>query len=275
MRIMSLPPGRGDRASRRDTSASSLKGRHTPSASCQVSWPLPATRTTSSLEACSTAKRSAERRIALDSHRAGIRHPLADLFDDPPAVLASRIVVGDDEGVRQRRGHRPHLRAFPAVALSPASEHAPQAAPGLVAERAQHALERDGRMGVVDHHQGPALRASQALHAARYRLHRRKRPARGFQGHVQSQQHRESGEQILGVEAPQEGRSDDSPAPRRVDDDLEARCAEKLEPAHDFETGAIARSRFRLSVSGEGDGRSAAPTRAPPRGGAGRMRHPG
>src|SRR5690606_31738380 len=79
------------------------------------------------------ADRALDRRapVALDHHRRAVLEALQDVGHDRVAVLAPRVVVGDDHRVGQAGGDARHLRALAAVALATTAEHAHDPAAGV------------------------------------------------------------------------------------------------------------------------------------------------
>ena len=106
-----------------------------------------------------------------------------------------------------RRATVAHLRALAAVAVAAAAEH-DQQAPAVheLAGRAQHVVERVGRVGVVDDHR-EGLAAVDRPRSARARPPRRATPARdGVVGQLQQ----------LGRRPPRPSRLDEVEAPAQA-----------------------------------------------------------
>ena len=118
--IAGVPPNRSARARRASTRSSN--GTDRPPTVWVVSWPLPATSTTSPGSARPTASRMAAARSGSTTTSAPAPSPGPDLVDDGHGVLGPRVVRGQDDHVGQPRRHRAHLRPLPRVAVAAAPE---------------------------------------------------------------------------------------------------------------------------------------------------------
>ncbi|KAG1318259.1 hypothetical protein G6F63_015298 [Rhizopus arrhizus] len=82
------------------------------------------------------------RAAALHGHGIGILETGQDVGHDHVAVLATRVVVGDDDLVGQARGNGGHLRALAGIALATAAEHAEQRAVQVAVQAVQRLFQR-------------------------------------------------------------------------------------------------------------------------------------
>jgi len=158
------------------------------------------------------ADRQRDRRgaVTLDRGERRAREARDDLRDDRVAVLAARVVVGDDDAVGERLGDRAHLRALARIALAAATEHADEAAAAVRAQARQRLLERVGGVRVVDHDQGQSAavrrHAAETIHASGDRLQPCERGGDRFRRFAQRMQHAGHREQIVDIEAAQQRR---------------------------------------------------------------------
>ena len=128
-------------------------------------------------------------------------------------VFAARVVAGDDHLVGERARDAAHQRALAAVAVAAAAEHAHELAVRVprgrcsrrheLAQRAQHLLERVGRVRVVDDDE--RLRAAAvALDAPGHRLHCASAATASSSAMPLASSTPSVAEQVGGVEAPDE-----------------------------------------------------------------------
>ncbi len=114
--------------------------------------------------------------------------------------FAARIVARHVESVGETRGDLAHLRTFPAIAVAAAAEDDRERAGRGLAEGAQGAFERVGRVRVVDDHVHAVT--AEMLHASRNAFER-SQPA-GARRFVDAQQvrDRDRRERVPHVETP-------------------------------------------------------------------------
>ena len=108
-------------------------------------------------------------------------HAALDLLDDRLGRLAARVVRGDDDHVREPRGHGAHQRALAAVAVAAAAEDRDHAARPQLAHGLEQVLERVVGVGVVDDHR-EVLAGVHALQPARHAAQRREAARRPLSG---------------------------------------------------------------------------------------------
>ena len=160
--------------------------------------------------------------VAFDAHAAGAGESGEDVVDDRVAVLASRIVVGDDDPVRSLLGDFRHLRTLASITLSAATEYAPQLTPAHGPESGERVGQGVGRMGVVDHDERIDA-ATHPLHSARDRPDAVQAIERIAQLVSPKACDRDRGQQVVPVEATEEAGFDRSASPRRGDPKREPR----------------------------------------------------
>ena len=123
-----VPPSRPVRRASASTTRSS-KGRSTPSTSCPVSWPLPATTTAPPGDGTTYGDGDGSGPVGLDDQlggRAGgqgLVGPDAHRGQDRERVLRARVVAGEDRDVGTVDRGRAHGRALVRVAVPAAAEH--------------------------------------------------------------------------------------------------------------------------------------------------------
>ena len=105
-----------------------------------------------------------------------------DLPADRRRVLTARVVVGNDDAIRQAAGDLAHDRPLAAVAVAAAAEHDPQPRLGVRRDRLQDRLERARRVGVVDEDLAARRRARDPLHAPGHAFEPGQRLDRGLRG---------------------------------------------------------------------------------------------
>ena len=207
----------GDHCSSSRTTARSSNGSTRSPIVCVVSWPLPATTTTSSAPAWSSAGAIAARRSGStdDLRPVSCRHAADHVGDDGGGILRPWVVGCHDDPVGERGGDGPHRRALGVVAVAARSEHDEHAPRRHSPRRGDHLLQTVGRVGVVDDHHRPVGRPLDQLEAAR------DGPRRGEPGDdvvgadAEDLRRRRRGERVGHVEAAAET-DDDPPAVPRV-----------------------------------------------------------
>ena len=147
------------------------------------------------------------RAVAQDDRAGAVGEAGDDVGDDRVAILAARIVVGDDRDIGAALGDRRHLRALAAVALAAAAEHADQLAGGKRTQRAQRLFQRVRGVRVVDDHQRQPALAAEPAHAAIDRRQLRQGLGHQRRGHAQRDQGGRHPEQVVDVEAAQQRRA--------------------------------------------------------------------
>ena len=154
--------------------------------------------------------------VPFDLHVVRVSKPRQDVRDDRVAVLASGVVVGDDDSVGALLHRFRHLRPLAAVPLAAAAEHAPEVSLAQWLERGQRAVQGIGGMGVVHDDQWPRS-ASEPLHSARDRLGAAQPPEHGVEPMPVQARDRDGCQQVVRVEAAEETRRHRSIAPGRYD----------------------------------------------------------
>ena len=91
--------------------------------------------------------------------------PRDDVGDDRIAVLAARVVIGDDDAIGKPLRDGAHERSLAGIALAAATEHATQSPGAVFAHGQQRLLQRIRRVCLFDDRDRRARRA-QRLHAA-------------------------------------------------------------------------------------------------------------
>ena len=132
-------------------------------------------------------------------------HPRLDLVEDRLGGLAPRVVGGHDHDVGQARRHRPHERALGAVAVAAASEDGDDPAGGELPHRLQEVLEGVVGVGVVHDHR-EVLSRVHALQASRDASQGLEPLEDRLPGQAEGQAGPEGREDVLDVEAPEQGR---------------------------------------------------------------------
>ena len=179
-----------------------------------VSWPLPATTTTSPGRAAATAAPMAARRSRTASTERPGGHARQDVVDDGLRLLGARVVGGDDRAVGEPGGDLAHDRALGAVAVAAAAED-DREAPVVrrqLARRSQGLVEGVGLVGVVDQ-DGERLAGVDELEPPRHRRHAGE--AQGDLGRRQAGHHGRGGraEGVADVETAGERQGDGHPPP--------------------------------------------------------------
>ena len=113
----------------------------------RVSWPLPASSSTSP---GAQHREAAADRVGAVADLVGAGAGGEDGAADRGGVLAARIVVGDDDDVGELLGDRAHLRPLAGIAVAAAAEHHDELAGAMGAQRGERVLERVGRVRVID-----------------------------------------------------------------------------------------------------------------------------
>ena len=179
--------------------------------------------------------RAAAVHLALGVRPGALHH----LVDDRLRLLAARVVRGHEHAIGQPPRGIAHQRALAAVAVAARAEDHVQPTARDLARRAQHVLERVGRVGVVHEH-AEVLALVHRLEAARH-------PAEPLQRdllHPQRAHRRHGSEHVLHVE---------EPGQRRLDPQLPVRRLEQEARAHQVELD-VARAVVRLVLDPEGHG---------------------
>ena len=141
--------GLGNRAGRATASWSENGSTGSPTI-WPVSWPLPATSSTSPACSSPTAVRIASARSPISSAPGAAARIAARIA---AGSSDARIVVGDDDDVGLRRRDLAHHRPLAAIAVAAAAEHADEPARRVGPQRVQHIRQRVGLVGVVDEDQ--------------------------------------------------------------------------------------------------------------------------
>ena len=135
----------------------------------------------------------------------GIAEAGHDLRRDHVAILAARVVVGDDGHVAQTLGNRTHERPLANVALATAAEHAQHARIGVRAQRRQGLLECIRGVCVIDDDQWCCITA-EAVHASMDGLQLRQGVGDASRVMALRMQHAGDHQQVVDVEATQQAR---------------------------------------------------------------------
>ena len=151
-----------------------------------------------------------------------------DLLEDRQAILPARILVGDHDHVGQPRRDPAHGSALLPVALPRRPEDRPQPSGGRRPQLAEHRLQGDRRVRVVDHHR-EVLAEVDALHPPVHPLQGGDAADRGLEGDVApvdagaAPAGRGQRRQRIGrVEAAGQPEPDLHPAPRRGRHEMDA-----------------------------------------------------
>ena len=106
-----------------------------------------------------------------------------DLLEDGHAILAARILVGDDDHVGQPRRDPAHGSALLPIALPRRPEDRPQPSGGRRPQLAEHRLQGGRGVRVVDHH-AEVLAEVDALHPPVHPLQGGEAPDRRLEGDI-------------------------------------------------------------------------------------------
>ncbi|UWN48962.1 hypothetical protein ASALC70_01153 [Alcanivorax sp. ALC70] len=137
--------------------------------------------------------------VQLHGHRGRVGGAVQHGVDDRLRILAPGVVAGQDQPVGAGfRGGR-HQRAFAAVPVAAATDHAMQAAGEMLAHRRQGLLQPVRGVRVINDHRGLA-RLAHRLHAARHRRDGVERRAQPFRCHAQAVQDPGHRHQVAAVE---------------------------------------------------------------------------
>lgn len=146
------------------------------------------------------------RTVALHDRRIRTRKPAQDIGNDPIAIFAARIIVGDDRHIGGDLGNGGHLRALAGVAFAAATEHADQPVLRMRTQAGERLFQCVRRVCVVHHHQRRAMRTTQAIHAAVDRLQATQHLGDLRRCDVERVQRAGHGQQVIHVETAQQRR---------------------------------------------------------------------
>ena len=190
---------------------------------------MPAISTASPGRASAIAASIAARAIALDERALRTTESAQDHRDDAIGVLAARVVVGDDDAVREPLGRLAHQRTLAGIALAAAAEHDEYAAAGMRAHGRERLRERVGRVRVVDDRERP-VGEPVAFHAPGRRGAGAERGERVVHVELPGEQHAERDREVLGIESADQPRAQAPGAEVAADFELEAALG-RVDPA--------------------------------------------
>ena len=144
--------------------------------------------------------------VALHDGCLRMRESGNDLCDDDVAILAARIVVGDDNAIRESLRNRSHLRSLALIALAAAAEHADKLASTMRAQAGQCLFQCVWSVCVVDHDEWRTGTAAEAVHASVHRLQLLQRALYLYKRIPERAETASDGEQVVDVETPKQRR---------------------------------------------------------------------
>ncbi|MEO0034088.1 MAG: hypothetical protein RLZZ501_111 [Pseudomonadota bacterium] len=136
---------------------------------------------------------------------------------DPGRILATRIVVGDDDAVGQPAGDRAHQAALAGVAVAAAAEQRHQPPGGMGPERAPHGFQRVGGVGVIDIDRGAVGAGGDPLQPARHPVEPLQRGQRLGRLGADGEGEAEGGQGVVGLEPPGQRQGDADLAPEQAE----------------------------------------------------------